>query len=265
MYYKDNILALKLFIKLLLNDYDDRNNKINPTINFCIKYYEYKCDKCLVYGTSSFCNCERKFIQSTKMTVRSITNVCCKCSDIDNLKNSTSHYEVICVSDFYKDEREAFNDLLCLLWLKEKQLHDKLIEKLRLILKNVIDIEKKTKVVSEDRPIDLNMINITKGKEDLTATIFILANTFTDFISFFDSGEIKKYYESYNEIPFNWLVYIIYTLCQNAFKDTMYDSNGIMTMESIVFIDNTIAKSNQIMSSSIQNIFKQNTKKLTYR
>lgn len=265
MYNKDNITALKLFIKLLLNDYDDRNDNINLTINFCVKYYEYKCDKCLTYGTSTFCSCERKFIQSTKMNVRSNTNVCCKCADIDNLKNSSSYCEVICVTDFYRDEREAFNDLLCLLWLKEKQLHDKLIDKLKLILKHVITIEKKTNILSEDRPIDLNMINITKGKEELTATIFTLANTFTEFISFFDSKEISKYYESYNDIPFNWLVYIIYTLCQNAFKDTMYDSHGFMTMESIVFIDNTIAKSNQIISSSIQNIFKQNTKKLTHR
>lgn len=256
MHKRDNITALKLFIKLLLNNGDSKYIKLN-CIDFHIKYYEYKCENCLMYGANDTCHCGKKSIQSSNVNVKSRTNVCCKCSDIFNLKNHISLYEVICVDDFYKDEREAISDLLCLLWLKDNELHNIFIEKLELILKIVIDIEKKTNSLVEDTPIDLEMINVTKGKEELTATIFTLATTFTEFIEFFDSIIIKKYYESYNDIPFNWLVYIIYILCQNAFSDTMYDSNGKLTMESIVFIDNTIAKSNRALSHSIQSLFRR--------
>ena len=101
----NNIASLKLFIKLLLNENVD-NDYEGPryNIDFLTKYYEYKCDDCLIIGAGNSCSCCKKSLQSTIVNIKGKSSVCCKCSSFEKLKNNISFSDTICVNDFYPNE-----------------------------------------------------------------------------------------------------------------------------------------------------------------
>lgn len=284
---QNNIRALKLFLELVLNN---NNNSIinndNDIVSFCpfeISYYEYKCDNCLSIGKcmdNSSCHsestrcsdttcdlCAIKCCQS-KRFVRCIPvfitpkckknqrNLCIKCASVDDLQSQISEREIICVNDYYKDERDSIFDLLCVLWMKDRQNYDNIIQKLKMLL----DLAKQlaqlmSTIVQTNKPINFDKINVFRNKQLLTDLAFVMATQFTEFMSYFDSENIRKLYgQTECIVPFNWLVYVMYTLFQNAFSDAVTDNCGKITMESIVHIENTIVKTNNILARSIEGI-----------
>jgi hypothetical protein len=164
--------------------------------------------------------------------------------------------ETLCINDFYKEEINALYDLMCIIWLRDRSTYDKLKLKLEQILTLVINLHKSIELVriSDDKPINFNNFDIYNEKNKIANITFFLINYFTDFMTLFDSAQIKKYYD--NIVSFNWLIYIIYTLFQNAFGDALSDDNGRITIESIIHINNNIYKSNEIIARSIQGLLK---------
>ena len=292
---QNNIKALKLFLELVLTSNISINNpivdiKINN--NFCpfnVSYYEYKCDNCLSIGrcidnsviydcnkcadnecnlcsSSERCCQSKRFVRCIPVTISgacnnkcSKINSCIKCGSVDeisSLLSSLCDCETICINDYYKDERDALYDLMCILWLKDKQTYETII----ILLSNLLCLVKKlakllSSIIQTNKPINFEKIDVFKNKELLTDIAFMIATQFSEFMTYFDSEHIRKHYKNTEcNVPFNWLVYVIYTLFQNAFSDAVTDNNGKITMESIVHIENTIVKTNQILSRSMEGI-----------
>lgn len=222
------------------------------------------CDSCdLCDSESSKCCQSKRFVRCVPVRIMSSkkehsNNTCIKCGSVSDLQSTSSDREMICVNDYYKDERDALYDLMCVLWLKDKETYETIIQKLVNMLSLVKKLTKLlSSIIQTHKPINFEKINVFKNKELLTDIAFMIASQFTEFMTYFDSENIRNYYKNAGScVPFNWLLYIMYTLFQNAFSDAITDNSGKITMESIVHIENTIVKTNQILSRSIEGIVK---------
>jgi hypothetical protein len=255
----DNIKAFKLFIELIICD-DDIKSILKRECSFDVDYYEYRCDDCLCIKSCVDDCSNNRFVRVNKIKIINCDKHkdCIKCGHIEHIYNRhSSELEKICFSDFYIHERTAIYDLTCLMWLKDKQLFNLLKQKLTNILITLKDLKELIPTITQThtKTIDFDNIDIFKNKEKIATLGFKLSSQFTDFITFFDTDNIKKHYSS-EDIQFNWIVYLFYALCQNAFNDAITDNNGHMTMESIMHIETSITNTNNVLARSVEGIVK---------
>jgi len=136
----------------------------------------------------------------------------------------------------------------------DKIKYDSLMSIVKELLTNVEGLLQKFDMITQvqEHGINFESMNAIDIKSSMLRLVFRMSYVFDKLIEFMENDYIKKFHEGI--VHYNWLLYWLNALRNNAFSDATTDSEGRVNLETIKFICYSLFQTDEIISRSNRNI-----------
>ena len=168
-----------------------------------------------------------------------------------------TNVEVSNVRDIYQCYETEINDLQNIfikLNKKEPARYESIMVIIKDLLVNLENLINKCHMITQTRfkQIDFDTLNVVMIKNSILRLVFKMSYLFDKFLEMCENIKIKNYYDGVGS--YNWLIYVLNALCNNAFCDCATDKDGIISLETVKFICYSLFQTDEVMSRSNRNI-----------
>jgi hypothetical protein len=225
----ENIVAFYIILNKLFET--GKNIKIQYSFTVDVIGYEYEHDSC---GNDNYAddNGGGGYVTHTEVQI----------SKVDDLYK--------CYSKEVSDFREFFGRLeRC-----DKIKFDSIMAVGKDLISNIDNLIQKCDQVTQGkhRKINFDKLNAVETKNSILKLVFKMSYTFDKLLELLQTDYIKRYYNGRS--VYNWILYILNTLCNSAFKDATTDADGRVSLETIKYICYSMFQTDEIVSRSNRNI-----------
>lgn len=154
----------------------------------------------------------------------------------------------------YEKEISDFREFFSRLQKCDKNRYDSIIAVAKELISNIENLIEKCEMVTQTKhkKINFGKLNAVETKNSILRLVFRMSYTFDKLIELLQTEYIKKYYNGRS--IYNWVLYILNTLCNNAFRDATTDKDGRVSLETIKYICYSLFQTDEIVSRSNRNI-----------
>lgn len=154
----------------------------------------------------------------------------------------------------YEKEISDFRDFLRKLQKCDEHKYQSIIITVKELISNIENLINRCEMVTQTKhkKIDFKNLNAVETKNSILRLVFRMSYTFDKLLESLETEYVKKYYNG-NSI-YNWILYILNTLCNNAFRDATTDKDGRISLETIKYICYSLFQTDEIVSRSNRNI-----------
>lgn len=178
-------------------------------------------------------------------------------SDEEGMYITHTEVEIRKPEDLYKCyEKEIcdFREFFVQLQKRQESKYDSILMVANELISNIDNLLENCELVTQTKykKINFEKVNVVETKNLILKLIFKMSYTFDKLLELLEAEYIKRYYKGRS--IYNWVLYILNTLCNNAFKDATTDKDGRISLETIKYICYLMFQTNEIVSRSNRNI-----------
>ncbi|AYV80685.1 MAG: hypothetical protein Harvfovirus4_49 [Harvfovirus sp.] len=178
----------------------------------------------------------------------------------DDGKNKYVSYndvEINSIDDIYDCYQGVIDDLEKLFVRLEKAdviRYESIISLVKDLQINLDKILEKCDLVTQTKykQIDFDKLNVVTVKNSILRLVFKMSYGFDKLLDALENDKIKVYYNGSNS--FNWAVYVLNQLCNNAFRDVVTDRDGRISLETVKYICYSLFQTDEVTTMSNKNI-----------
>lgn len=155
---------------------------------------------------------------------------------------------------FYENEIIDFREFLVRLQKCDESKHSSIMTIGKALITDIENLINKCELVTQNKhkTVNFEKLDIVEIKNSILRLAFRMSYTFDKLYEILSTDYIRKYYKG--DTIYNWVLYILNTLCNNAFKDATIDKDGRINLETIKYICYSLFQTDEIVSRSNRNI-----------